>query len=122
MIEIRARRGDYDTGLMLAVFERNRDGERTHFAQNATMVPVDAGAIGHELFATSDPDGTVARRLMDDLWNAGIRPTEHGSAGHLAAIQDHLRDATVQREAFYAQTVAQQALLAEVVRNLIIEP
>ena len=31
--------------------------------------------------------------LMDDLWNAGLRPTEgSGSAGSLSATQGHLED------------------------------
>lgn len=35
----------------------------------------------------------AAQRLMDDLWNVGIRPTEgHGSAGQLAATEAHLKD------------------------------
>ena len=34
-----------------------------------------------------------AQILMDDLWNAGLRPTEgSGSAGSLAATQKHLQD------------------------------
>ena len=34
-----------------------------------------------------------AQALMDDLWNAGLRPTEGtGSAGSLAATQRHLED------------------------------
>lgn len=34
-----------------------------------------------------------AQLLMDDLWNAGLRPTEgHGSAGALAAVKYHLED------------------------------
>ncbi len=27
--------------------------------------------------------------LMDDLWRAGVRPTEVGTAGHVAAVQAH---------------------------------
>jgi len=35
----------------------------------------------------------AAQILMDDLWNAGLRPTEgSGSAGALAATQRHLED------------------------------
>lgn len=35
----------------------------------------------------------AAQVLMDDLWNAGLRPTEGtGSAGALAATQLHLDD------------------------------
>lgn len=34
-----------------------------------------------------------AQALMDELWNAGIRPTEGtGSAGSMAAAQAHLAD------------------------------
>ena len=34
-----------------------------------------------------------AQVLMDDLWHAGLRPTEgSGSAGSLAATQRHLED------------------------------
>lgn len=40
-----------------------------------------------------------AQHLMDELWRCGIRPTEgQGSAGALAATQDHLKD--LQRVAF----------------------
>jgi hypothetical protein len=45
----------------------------------------------------SDPTFTLdkdkAQTLMDDLWQAGLRPTEgSGSAGALAATQRHLED------------------------------
>ena len=34
-----------------------------------------------------------AQRLMDELWNVGLRPSEGtGSAGSLAATQRHLND------------------------------
>jgi hypothetical protein len=34
-----------------------------------------------------------AQRLMDELWNVGLRPSEgSGSAGQLAAVQNHLED------------------------------
>lgn len=40
-----------------------------------------------------------AQGLMDELWNAGIRPTEGaGSAGSMAATQAHLAD--IRRIAF----------------------
>lgn len=50
----------------------------------------------------SDPDSDsapltlsyqAAQRLMDDLWNCGLRPSEgSGSAGALKATQGHLED------------------------------
>ena len=34
-----------------------------------------------------------AQRLMDELWNCGLRPSEGmGSAGSLAAVERHLKD------------------------------
>lgn len=38
-------------------------------------------------------DNDTAQILMDDLWNAGLRPTEGtGSAGALRAVERHLED------------------------------
>ena len=35
----------------------------------------------------------AAQKLMDDLWDCGLRPSEGtGSAGQLAAVQKHLKD------------------------------
>jgi len=51
----------------------------------------------HEENTVAEPtfrlDREYAQLLMDDLWVAGIRPTEGtGSAGALAATQKHLED------------------------------
>ena len=36
---------------------------------------------------------TAAQKLIDSLWNCGLRPTEGtGSAGAMAAVQKHLED------------------------------
>ena len=38
-------------------------------------------------------DQNMAQKLMDDLWTCGVRPSEGtGSAGAMAATQDHLKD------------------------------
>jgi hypothetical protein len=38
-------------------------------------------------------DKHAAQKLMDDLWDCGLRPSEgSGSAGQLAAVQNHLED------------------------------
>jgi hypothetical protein len=38
-------------------------------------------------------DETAAQKLMDQLWDCGLRPTQGaGSAGALAATQKHLED------------------------------
>ena len=47
--------------------------------------------ITHEPSLILEPGN--AQCLMDDLWHAGLRPTEGtGSAGSLAATQKHLED------------------------------
>jgi len=33
-----------------------------------------------------------AAALMDDLWNAGVRPSDQGTPGQLAAMQAHIGD------------------------------
>lgn len=43
--------------------------------------------------ATATIEDGNAQQLMDDLWAAGLRPTEgSGSAGALAATQEHVAD------------------------------
>lgn len=43
--------------------------------------------------ATARIDSTEAQRLMDSLWDCGVRPTSGaGSAGAMAAVQSHLQD------------------------------
>ncbi len=38
-------------------------------------------------------DKHAAQKLIDDLWDCGLRPSEgSGSAGQLAAVQNHLAD------------------------------
>lgn len=47
----------------------------------------------HRLEPVMRLDMSAAQKLMDELWNLGIRPTEgHGSTGQLAATQAHLQD------------------------------
>lgn len=52
--------------------------------------------VSHEHFVEEPSfviDNEAAQVLMDDLWNAGLRPTEGtGSAGSLKATERHLED------------------------------
>lgn len=61
--------------------------------------------VQHEQNSAIEPfidiDKEEAQVLMDDLWDAGVRPTEgSGSAGAMKAVQDHLAD--MKRIAFHA--------------------
>lgn len=52
--------------------------------------PEDVGLETRPSFRVNEE---AAQSLMDGLWRAGLRPTEgSGSAGSLAATQDHLKD------------------------------
>lgn len=37
-------------------------------------------------------DHEAAQRLLDDLWNMGLRPSDIGTVGHLKAVERHLED------------------------------
>jgi hypothetical protein len=70
--------------------------ERTHDGRMAQAKPVEMEIIESNV-APHTPtfrlEQVNAQALMDELWNCGIRPTEGtGSAGALAATQNHLKD------------------------------
>jgi len=51
---------------------------------------VDEGAMVEPTFSLDHPE---AQMLMDDLWHAGIRPSEgSGSTGQMRATEHHLND------------------------------
>lgn len=59
--------------------------------------PVSYTRIERDALEPSDPmlrvSQTDAQQLMDELWRAGLRPSEgSGSAGALAATERHLKD------------------------------
>ena len=65
--------------------------DRFTVAQPLTMAPeVKEGAYFAPFLSL---DQNTAQRLMDELWNCGLRPSEgSGSAGAMAAVQAHLAD------------------------------
>lgn len=85
--EIRAQSAPWNRAIELLVTAI--EGDKVSVA-HLTLKPVDD-------FLQQEPtlriDRDTAQTLMDDLWHAGIRPTEGtGSAGALAATQNHLKD------------------------------
>ena len=49
--------------------------------------------VGTGLSPAFSIDNDVAQKMMDSLWDCGIRPSEGtGSAGAMAATQKHLED------------------------------
>jgi hypothetical protein len=91
-LHIFAQSMPWQGGVQLLILGRSFDERRTYQVSSIEVEEHEAS----EVF----PDSSiihiryeVAQRLMDDLWNCGLRPTEGtGSAGSLKATQTHLED------------------------------
>jgi len=82
--EIRAIAAPWHNGVELLV----RDGD----AFGVTVV-MEGKKPGMVVDPTIRISRTAAQTLIDDLWQAGFRPTEgSGSAGSLKATEKHLQD------------------------------
>lgn len=82
--QIRAVSAPWNAAVHLLVRQGNTYG------QNISMVEIPEG---RQLDPTIVIDMQDAQLLMDDLWHAGLRPTEgSGSAGSLKATERHLED------------------------------
>lgn len=82
-IEVRAQAAPWNRGVELVAMTGDAVGK-------IVMEKADPGMIVRPIVELSIK---AAQTLMDDLWRAGLRPTEGaGSAGSLKATQDHLRD------------------------------
>ena len=94
MIKFHARR-DWPFGDGIQIFAH---GGSAHDQHRAIFLPTvvefkPLNDIGTEPEPWTQLDMESAQRLMDELWNVGLRPSEGtGSAGSLAATQRHLND------------------------------
>lgn len=85
VVQIRIQSAPWNRGVEVAMFSHDQrySWKQVQLAEHddSTTTPV----------ARLTMDG--AQTLMDDLWSAGLRPTEGtGSAGSLKATQNHLED------------------------------
>jgi hypothetical protein len=88
--EIQAERDMWGRCIRLLVLER-RDGRTHAVGTNVTMETVPDDGIDRPHEATMEMRMPAAQRLMDSLWQCGLRPSEGtGSAGALAAVERHL--------------------------------
>lgn len=79
---------DYGSRLRLYLF--NERGEKRSFVENMTLIDVTDGA---EPPSAAFIDMRDAQQFMDDLWSAGVRPTDgKDPKGQIAATQRHLED------------------------------
>ena len=91
---IRAQREIWNDTIAIHLAERKPSGLTV--AQAVTMTDIQPGEFT-EPFLRLEHD--AAQRLMDELWDCGLRPSEGtGSAGSLKATERHLTD--MQRIAF----------------------
>lgn len=88
-LEARAHAAPWDRSVEIAIIKRMPEGRKA-YAKSLTMETVGTGVAIQKAFSL---EYEAAQKLMDDLWDAGLRPSEgSGSAGSLAATQKHLAD------------------------------
>ena len=67
-----------------------RDGAVVANAVNISLAGIVQGEQVSPVLSLTQAD---AQFLMDQLWSCGVRPAEgQGSAGAMAAVQEHLKD------------------------------
>lgn len=83
-----AERQPFNGAIALYGYDQH---DRQRFAAQPLMLQAVEEGVMHEPFMKLPYED--AQRLMDELWNCGLRPSEgSGSAGSLAATQRHLED------------------------------
>ena len=89
--QVRAKAAPWLSGVEIAAFRRlGAGGWQFASVEWKTISENDITAEIRPLLALRMEQAQV---LMDDLWNAGVRPTEGaGSAGAMRAAQDHIKD------------------------------
>ena len=87
--EIRATFAPWHNGVEILIRETRNDG----MLSVVTNIVMETKEPGLFIEPTLRLSNTAAQTLMDDLWGAGLRPTEgSGSAGSLRATEKHLND------------------------------
>lgn len=93
MLQIRVMKGHPSPRSKLAVFIEDLTGDRYCLAEPIIMKTYGPEDAYKPIGPTLDIAEPAAQKLMDDLWDCGLRPSEgSGSAGQLAAVQYHLED------------------------------
>lgn len=80
---------DYGRSYAIYAYTVNRKSGQLSVGQPVTFSPLDENVKAQETMLIPHER---AQRLMDELWKAGVRPSDIGTPGHLAAVQYHLED------------------------------
>lgn len=88
-LDIQVAREPWRVGIAFRLYQL--DNQKLRVVEGPLMLKtVDESAVVEPTFRISD---LTAQKLMDMLWDCGLRPTEGtGSAGAMAATQKHLED------------------------------
>ncbi len=86
---LRAQQTDWGDHIEFALIVDNKLAGKMAVAEPATMVEQDRHTV---VSAFTSVPRRNAQTLMDDLWRAGLRPTEGDSPGELSATRGHLKD------------------------------
>lgn len=90
MVKVRAFRNGYrhDT---VSIYVDYEDGSKVFSAKPIEFEQRELYEVDSEPYLEIPKH--AAQKLIDDLWDCGLRPSEgSGSAGQLAAVQNHLAD------------------------------
>lgn len=92
-------------GVDVRILAQNYEKTQAWTMAPPTMEPIEEGAmIPVALHLTTEE----AQQLCDELWNAGVRPSNgEGSTGQLAATQHHLAD--MQKIVFHQLKINREA-------------
>lgn len=92
-IHIERRFGSRDFALHLLQFDNNTGVPMVGVAQDMRLLTITPEIEGMEHPPLMHLSADECQQFMDELWRAGIRPTEGaGSVGQLGAVQRHLED------------------------------
>ena len=94
MYEIRAARHPWSDGFDFLIMERTWDRNNPNASKRVvTAMTVSDVAPGSMYAPTLSMTDDAAQQLMDNLWGAGLRPSDaKESAGALVATTRHLED------------------------------
>lgn len=76
--------------ITIVAYDKEKGSGITLSAQPVQFVPVGDEMLEEQPMLGLDYEDAI--RLMDELWNCGIRPTDVGGLGELAATKRHLAD------------------------------
>lgn len=91
LIRVDAERRNFGRSVGLVFFGETANGT-LYAAQPLTLQTVDKDSADLDRRPTVELTVEHAQELMERLWSIGLRPSEIGTAGALAATESHLKD------------------------------